>query len=122
MLFMYGADGDLVDYISTEFYDRSDKYLFWRSVADRVLYVKPKAIVWIAEAWIRSRPKARHQRIDNLPITGRDAAPYSQSPITEMYKRTAGRSSVTLTRMNQLSGSRRKWPRRKNLCRRSSHR
>lgn len=70
MLFMYGADGDLVDYISTEFYDRSDKYLFWRSVADRVLYVKPKAIVWIAEAWIRSRPKARHQRIDNLPITG----------------------------------------------------
>jgi hypothetical protein len=70
MLFMYGADGEPVDYITTRFDERSDKFLFWRYAADRLLVIKPKSVIWVAEAWLRTLSRPSYQPTDNLPIVG----------------------------------------------------
>lgn len=70
MMFMYGDDWRPVDQLTTQFEERADKYIFWRAVGERVLHIKPRAIIWIAETWIRDSPKSPSQRIDSLPIVG----------------------------------------------------
>lgn len=74
MLFFFDKDFAPVDFMSAEFKDQATKYLFWRSVADRVLYLKPASLIWICEAWLRSfgdSPELLPEKImRNLPITG----------------------------------------------------
>jgi hypothetical protein len=80
MLFLYDADFKPVDYVTTNFEERRDKYLFWRSIASRVLILKPKVLIWVCEGWTRKKQFDKsfsHEdmlrsmgNIDDIPITG----------------------------------------------------
>ena len=70
MLFMYGDDWLPLDQVTTQFEERSDKYIFWRAMGERVMFIKPRVIVWVAEAWMREMPRSPSQRIDSMAITG----------------------------------------------------
>ena len=68
--FLFDASNKPIDLISTSFDDQADKYIFWRSVADRILYLKPSSILWIAEAWLRDGRNLDIHPIRKLPIAG----------------------------------------------------
>lgn len=68
MLFMLNESCDVVDYVSTAFESQASKYLFWRLTADRVLYLKPWAVIWICESWLRDVKGYPYTPVRNLPI------------------------------------------------------
>lgn len=59
-----------VDMIGVQFEDQADKYIFWRSMAERVAAQNIGAIVWISELWHRSSKGYPNTAIRNLPILG----------------------------------------------------
>lgn len=71
MMFFYGEDMRVIDMMSMAYGDRVDKYIFWRSAAERVIATKAKVIVTIGEAWMRDLSRYRiSEGIDALPIIG----------------------------------------------------
>jgi hypothetical protein len=70
MLTLYDKDWKQIDFMSTAFVDQSDKFIFWRNVADRAFYLKAYALVWTCESWLRDLKDRRELPIRNLPITG----------------------------------------------------
>jgi len=71
MMFFYGNDMRAVDMLSLHFSDRVDKYIFWRSAAERMIATKARVIVTIGEAWIRDlRGYSASKGIDALKIIG----------------------------------------------------
>lgn len=60
-----------IDYIATIPEDQAYKFIFWRTIADRIHYLKAKSLIWVSEAWLRSGvDKNMTKIIRNLPITG----------------------------------------------------
>lgn len=70
MCFLFDSSAIPIDACTTRFDDQADKYIFWRTVADRVEYLKPNYIVWISEGWLRDAKYFNTTPIRNLPITG----------------------------------------------------
>lgn len=70
MLFMFDDNWNQIDYISTEFGDQADKFVFWRNAAKRAAYLRARAFVWIAESWIRDQSADEDLPIHKLPIIG----------------------------------------------------
>lgn len=70
MLALYDKDWNQVDFISTAFSDQSDKFIFWRAVADRAFYLKAFALVWTSESWIRDFKEGGDKPVRELPIVG----------------------------------------------------
>jgi hypothetical protein len=53
MLFLLDDMWKLIEHMSPSLDDQATKFLFWRFVGDRILYLKPHALIWISEAWMR---------------------------------------------------------------------
>jgi len=70
MCFLLDSTTKPIDMITTFFDDQADKYIFWRTIADRVQYLKPNFILWISEGWLRSAKNLYSIPIRELPITG----------------------------------------------------
>lgn len=70
MLALYDKNWNQIDFMSTAFSDQSEKYLFWRNVADRASYLRAFAMVWTCESWIRDMEGHQDQLIRELPIIG----------------------------------------------------
>lgn len=71
MLWLYNENYEIIDFIVTAPSDQADKYIFWRTIADKIHYLKAKYLVWTAEAWIRRGLDPRMTKLTrNLPITG----------------------------------------------------
>ncbi|WP_313241998.1 hypothetical protein [Stenotrophomonas sp.] len=71
MVFMYDENLRVVDMMSVHFGDRVDKYIFWRTVADRIVVTKAKFVVMIGEMWIRDMRNFTYaEGLGKLPITG----------------------------------------------------
>lgn len=70
MLFLLGEDWKPIDMITTQFSDQTDKYIFWRNVAQRITTLKATGLVWISESWLRRHDKSGSTAIRNMPITG----------------------------------------------------
>lgn len=70
MLFMYDDEMNIVDSITTMFRDSVDKFIFWRTIADRVVATKAKLITCTGEAWIRSNKTPIPYDISKAPIIG----------------------------------------------------
>lgn len=68
--FVFDSNWRLIDMLSTRFSDTTDKYIFWRTVADRIDAKEAYAIVWIAESWLRKASSGGSMAIRNLPIVG----------------------------------------------------
>ena len=70
MLALYDKRWNQIDFMSTAFTDQSEKYLFWRSVADRATYLRAFALVWTSESWLRDMKDHQDKPIGELPIVG----------------------------------------------------
>jgi hypothetical protein len=71
MLWLYDEKFTPIDFIATVPEDQSAKFIFWRTVADRIHYLKAKYLIWVSEAWIRQGIDMQMRTpIRNLPIIG----------------------------------------------------
>jgi hypothetical protein len=71
MLWLYNERFEPIDFIGTAPEDQAAKYIFWRTVSDRIHYLKAKYLVWVSEGWIRKgMDRQMRTPIRNLPIVG----------------------------------------------------
>ena len=70
MLFLFDDNWKQIDFLSTQFSDQAEKFLFWRNAADRAAYLRAYALVWISESWIRDMSGEEKLPIRELPIIG----------------------------------------------------
>jgi hypothetical protein len=70
MLFILDKHWQPIDYLSTEFADQADKFIFWRVMADRIANLKAAGFIWIAEAWLKVPPKNNTEAIRHIPAIG----------------------------------------------------
>ncbi len=70
MLALFDKHWNQVDFMSTALADQSEKYIFWRNVADRAFYLKAYALVWTSETWLRDLEDHQNRPIEELPIVG----------------------------------------------------
>lgn len=71
MMFLYDEKMKAVDMLSMHFSDQTDKYIFWRNAAERMIATKAKIVATVGEAWIRDMSRHDYtERLDKLPIIG----------------------------------------------------
>lgn len=71
MLWLYDEKFKLIDFICTAPADQVDKFIFWRTIGDRIHYLKARYLIWVSEAWLRQGvDKGMKTPIRNLPIIG----------------------------------------------------
>ena len=70
MLLLFDDEWNSIDMITTIPADQSEKYIFWRSMGDRILYEKPYALIYVYEAWIRKMERYPVRLTHNLPVRG----------------------------------------------------
>lgn len=71
MLWLYNEKFEPINMIGTAPKDQAAKFIFWRTVSDRIHYLKAKYLIWVSEAWIRKGiDKQMRTPIRNLPIIG----------------------------------------------------
>lgn len=71
MAWLFDDNFQIIDYMVIAPTDQADKYIFWRSLPDKIHYLRAKYLVWTAEAWIRGQFDPRMTKATrNLPITG----------------------------------------------------
>jgi len=70
MLFLFNEQWQRIDFLSAQFEDQADKYIFWRNVAERAAYLRAFGLVWISESWIRDAMDHDLVAVRNLPIIG----------------------------------------------------
>jgi hypothetical protein len=70
MLFPFNEKWQLLDMVTAQLSDQTDKFIFWRTVADRVGTLRAYALVWIAESWLRELINDGATPIRNMPIFG----------------------------------------------------
>ncbi len=70
MLFLFDEKGQIVDFRGMVPDDQATKFIFWRTISDRISYLRATSLIWISEAWIRSRPNDLQTPIRKLPIIG----------------------------------------------------
>jgi hypothetical protein len=70
MLFVFDDNWRLIDMLTTYFEDQADKFIFWRTVADRLARVRAHGAIWIAESWLKETSRVNVMAIRNMPIVG----------------------------------------------------
>lgn len=70
MVFLFDDAWNSIDMITTMPADQSEKYIFWRSMEDRILYKKAQALIYVYEAWIRDMELYPGQLTHTLPVRG----------------------------------------------------
>lgn len=67
---VFDSNWNCIDILSTHFSDTTDKYIFWRTVAERLDAKRAYGLVWIAESWLRDPEHFGNVAIRNMPIVG----------------------------------------------------
>jgi hypothetical protein len=70
MLYLFGPDGEVVDFLGMGPTDQATKYIFWRAVGDRIAYLRATSLIWISEMWIREASSRYTVPIRKMPIKG----------------------------------------------------
>ncbi len=70
MLFLYDDHWKQIDFISTAFTHQSDKFIFWRTIAERAASLRASALIWTSEVWIRDMKDPLNLPIGQMPIVG----------------------------------------------------
>lgn len=70
MLFMLDKEWAVVSMITTALEDQAEKFIFWRSIGERVSTLNVNSLIWISESWIRDMNKNKHLAVRNMPIVG----------------------------------------------------
>lgn len=59
-----------IDIISSIPADQPEKYIFWREIEERILYLRAHALIFEGEAWIRDAKKYPMRAMRTLPMKG----------------------------------------------------
>lgn len=71
MLYFLNEDWTVQYMVMPVLVDQTDKYFFWRLIAERVMVQKPRCVVHIGEIWVRDLSKRRPGfAMRELPIKG----------------------------------------------------
>lgn len=70
ILFILNSRWEPISQLTTQFADQTDKFIFWRNVADRILSLKASGLVWISESWLRRGERNNTAAVRNIPIVG----------------------------------------------------
>jgi hypothetical protein len=70
MLYLFGPDGEVVDFLGIIPDDQATKYIFWRTVGDRITYLGATSLIWVSEMWIRDMSNRYAVPIRKMPIKG----------------------------------------------------
>jgi hypothetical protein len=70
MMWLYDEAGMAIDYGGLLPDDQATKFIYWRTVADRVGYLRPTSLIWISEVWIRDRIDQVAVPIRKLAVKG----------------------------------------------------
>jgi hypothetical protein len=70
MTFLYDENWNIIDQITVDFADQSEKFLYARHVASRAGYLKAFAVISISETWLRNFECFPTLPIRKLPIVG----------------------------------------------------
>ena len=70
ILHLFGGNGELIDSLSMIPDDQATKFIFWRAVAERIVYLRVKSLVWVTEVWVRKMDKSYSTTVSKMPITG----------------------------------------------------
>lgn len=109
MLFLLNEEGKIVDMQGIAPVDQATKFIFWRSIGDKIIYLGAASLIWISEQWIRSLSGNRNVPIRKLPIIGEMLQVIGLSNSDEMIKiswdivRTSDTGKATLSiKSNEL--------------------
>jgi len=50
--------------------DQATKFIYWRTVADRVESLRPATLIWVSEIWIRDLARRFELPMRKMPIKG----------------------------------------------------
>ncbi|MBS0405573.1 MAG: hypothetical protein JSS17_04345 [Proteobacteria bacterium] len=70
MMWMYDEAGQPVDYGGMIPDDQATKFIYWRTVADRVESLRPATLIWVSEIWIRDLARRFELPMRKMPIKG----------------------------------------------------
>lgn len=70
ILILFNKEWQLIDFVSPQFLDQADKFIFWRTIAESVRCLNIFGIVWISESWIRRGIPDAATPTRLMPITG----------------------------------------------------
>lgn len=70
MLFLFDDAWRGLDFLSAQFADQAEKFVFWRHAAERAAYQRAFAAVWISETWLRDMEERGGIPIRDMPIIG----------------------------------------------------
>lgn len=68
ILLLFDSEYKVIDLVTARFDDQADKYIFWRSAADRAKTINAHGFLWISELWIRNSKINSTKAIREMPI------------------------------------------------------
>jgi hypothetical protein len=70
LLIMFDKQWTPLKIVSFQPADQTEKFIFWRAMADRASTLMAYGLVWISESWIRSLDRGTRSAVQDLPIVG----------------------------------------------------
>lgn len=69
MVFMFGEKGEVLQFLGFSPADQVDKFIFWRVLSEKVIYLRAESIIYISEVWMRENSGV-HTPISQAKIIG----------------------------------------------------
>ena len=82
ILMFFDNEYKVIDLLTTSFDDQADKFIFWRSAAERAKILNAYGFIWVSELWVRNSTKAIHEMPivdEKVQIVGIDSVNYKKS-------------------------------------------
>ncbi|MBK1889972.1 hypothetical protein Undi14_07970 [Undibacterium sp. 14-3-2] len=70
MVFLFSKEGHVVQHTSFVPADQVDKFIFWRGLAEQIVYLRAHSLIFISEIWYRRLNRSLDVPIHQLEIIG----------------------------------------------------
>ena len=68
ILMFFDNEYKVIDLLTTSFDDQADKFIFWRSAAERAKILNAYGFIWVSELWVRNSKINSTKAIHEMPI------------------------------------------------------
>lgn len=56
MIFLFADDDSVLQHLAFTPFDQVDKFIFWRDLSERIVYLRAESLIYISESWVRKHP------------------------------------------------------------------
>lgn len=56
MAFLFAEDGKILQHFAFSPFDQVDKFIFWRSLSEKIVYLRAESLIFVTESWMRRDP------------------------------------------------------------------